>query len=233
STVAIACSDGDDGGTSTGASPTSTTAAATGATGTTEATGTTGTSSNGAAPQDLSGDVVVDGSSTVYPITEAVSEEYRIENRNVKPIVGVSGTGGGFERFCVGETDISDASRPISESEIAECEASGVEYIEIPVAYDGLAVVVNQANDWIECITTDQLATIWGPDSEGQANSWSDVDASFPDEEMLLYGPGTDSGTFDYFTDAINGEEGASRTDYTPSEDGSVLVQGVAGWTGA
>ena len=232
--LAVGCSDddGDNGGAtggSTGAAPTATTAASTG--GSTGATGATGATN----AEDLSGQVAIDGSSTVFPITEAVAEEFRSAEGDVQVTVGISGTGGGFERFCNGETDISDASRPISptdEDEIPVCEANGIEYIEVPVAYDGLAVVVDPENDFIDCITTEQLATIWGPDAEGTVTNWQDVDPSFPDEELVLFGPGTDSGTFDYFTDAINGEEGASRTDYTPSEDDNVLVQGVAGSLG-
>jgi phosphate transport system substrate-binding protein len=183
---------------------------------------------------DLSGAVAVDGSSTVFPITEAVAEEFRLVQGDVTVTVGVSGTGGGFERFCAGETDISNASRPISltdEDEAPACEANGIEFIEIPVAYDGLSVVVNPENDWVSCITVEQLNLIWAPESEGTITKWNQVDPSWPDENIVLYGAGTDSGTFDYFTAAINGEEGASRTDYTPSEDDNVLVQGVAGDT--
>jgi phosphate transport system substrate-binding protein len=225
--LAVACGDDDDDG---GTSPTATAAAATGATG---STGTTGSTGGGGGSAALSGAVQIDGSSTVFPITEAVAEEFRGEEAGVRVTVGVSGTGGGFSRFCAGETDISDASRPISEDEQATCETAGIEYIEIPVAYDGLAVVKNPDNDWATCITTEELATMWSPDSEGSVTSWSQVNSAWPNEELVLYGPGTDSGTFDYFTDEINGEEGASRTDYTPSEDDNVLVQGVAGGAGA
>jgi hypothetical protein len=146
-------------------------------------------------------------------------------------VVGTSGTGGGFEKFCAGDIDISDASRPIKDEEIAACEAAGIKYEEVTVANDGLAVVVNPENDWATCLTVEQLNQIWGPEST--VKNWNEVDPSFPDEEIQLFGPGTDSGTFDYFTDVINGEEGASRTDYQPSEDDNVIVQGVQGSPGA
>jgi phosphate transport system substrate-binding protein len=176
----------------------------------------------------LSGAINADGSSTVFPITQAVAEEFSAVNEGVDVSVGTSGTGGGFEKFCAGETDISDASRPINaDEEVPVCEQNGVEYVEIQVAIDGLSVMVNPENDFVECLTTDELAAIWGPDST--INNWKDIRAGFPDQELTLYGPGTDSGTFDYFTDEINGEEGASRSDYTASEDDNVLVQGIAG----
>jgi len=143
--------------------------------------------------------------------------------------VATSGTGGGFKAFCAGETDISNASRPIKDEEAAECEAAGIAYTEIVIANDGLAVVINPANDWADDLTVEQLNKIWAPESEGVVSSWSDVDPSFPDVPLALFGAGTDSGTFDYFTDAINGEEGAIRTDYSPSEDDNITVQGVAG----
>lgn len=180
----------------------------------------------------LSGDVVIDGSSTVEPLSSAAATLYRDVEPGVNVTVATSGTGGGFQRFCAGETDISDASRPISDEEAAACAEAGVEYTEIVIANDGLSVVVNPENDWLECVTTEQLATIWGPESEGTVTSWQDVDPSFPDEPLALYGAGTDSGTFDYFTEAINGEEGAIRTDYSPSEDDNLTVQGVAGSKG-
>ncbi|MEV8027598.1 PstS family phosphate ABC transporter substrate-binding protein [Cellulosimicrobium funkei] len=192
------------------------------------ATGDGGTSGGG-----LSGEVVIDGSSTVEPLSSAAATLFRDEEPGINVTVATSGTGGGFERFCAGETDISDASRPIKDEEIAACEDNGVEFTEIVIANDGLSVVVNPENDWLECITTDQLATIWGPDSEGTVTSWNQVDPAFPDEALELYGAGTDSGTFDYFTEAINGEEGAIRTDYTPSEDDNLTVQGVSGAVGA
>jgi phosphate transport system substrate-binding protein len=177
---------------------------------------------------ELSGSVLGDGSSTVFPITQAVAEEFTAENPNVKVSIGVSGTGGGFEKFCAGETDIQDASRPIESDEQAVCEENGIEYVELQIALDGLSVVANPANDWADCLTVDQLKAIWEPKST--IDNWSEIpDASFPDRPLTLYGAGTDSGTFDYFTDAIVGEEGASRSDYTASEDDNVLVQGVAG----
>jgi phosphate transport system substrate-binding protein len=176
----------------------------------------------------LSGAVVGDGSSTVFPITQAVAEEFTAENPNVEVSVGISGTGGGFEKFCAGETDLQDASRPIEQEEIDACERNGVRYVELKVALDGLSVVVNPANDWAECLTVDQLKAIWEPGS--RIDDWSEIPgADFPSRPLTLYGAGTDSGTFDYFTAAIVGEEGASRSDYTASEDDNVLVQGVAG----
>jgi phosphate transport system substrate-binding protein len=179
----------------------------------------------------LSGTIQIDGSSTVAPLSEAAAEFFQEEHSGVKVVVGTSGTGGGFKKFCAGETDISDASRPIKDEEAAECEKNGIAFEEITVANDGLAVVVNPENDWAECLAVEQLNKIWGPDSK--VNSWKQVDDSFPDEPLRLFGPGTDSGTFDYFTDEINGEEGASRTDYQPSEDDNFIVQGVQGAKGA
>jgi phosphate transport system substrate-binding protein len=175
----------------------------------------------------LSGRIQVDGSSTVAPLATLAAERFGRENSDVNVTVGVSGTGGGFERFCAGETDISDASRPIEDDEKMACESKGIDFTEVQVANDALTVVVNPENDWVTCLTTAQLKKIWEPNS--QVKSWSDVDPSFPDESIKLYGPGTDSGTFDYFTDAINGEEGASRSDYSASEDDNVIVNGVAG----
>ena len=170
-----------------------------------------------------------DGSSTVGPYVTSAAEGFRDES-GVNVTVGISGTGGGFERFCRGETDLSNASRPIDEDEVTICEENGVEYVELQVANDALTVVVNAANDWVTCLTVDELQTIWGPGSK--VDSWREVRASFPDEPLELFGPGTDSGTFDYFTGAINGEEGASRTDYQASEDDNVIVQGVKGTRG-
>ncbi len=172
--------------------------------------------------------IEIDGSSTVFPITEAMAEEFMATSTDVNISVGVSGTGGGFKKFCAGETVISDASRPIKDSEKELCAANGIEYEVIPVAYDALTVVVNPENTWASELTTEQLATIWGPAAEGTITNWNQVDPSFPDAPLALYGPGTDSGTFDYFTDEINGEEGASRGDYTASEDDNVLVLGVS-----
>lgn len=180
---------------------------------------------------ELSGTILADGSSTVFPITEAVAEEFQREFPNVRVSAGVSGTGGGFQKFCNDETDLQNASRPIKVSEAQACSANGIEFIELAVANDGLAVVVHKDNTWVECLTTDELKKIWEPGS--QVNNWSQVRSGFPNRPLRLFGPGTDSGTFDYFTDVINGEEGASRTDYTPSEDDNVLVQGVQGDEGA
>jgi len=193
---------------------------------TTEATDT------GDGGSSLSGRIEADGSSTVGPFTTAAAERFQEEESGVQVTVGISGTGGGFERFCAGETDLSNASRAIKDEEIEACETGGIEYLEFRMVNDGLAVVVNNENDWVDCLTVDQLNKIWGPDSEGKVQSWSDVDPSFPDEKLLLAGPGTDSGTFDYFTDEINGEEGASRSDYTASEDDNVIVQAVSGQKG-
>lgn len=178
----------------------------------------------------LSGTVSGDGSSTVFPITEAIAEEFRGTNEDVKVTVGVSGTGGGFERFCDGETDIQDASRPIKDEEKAACTAKGVSYVELTVASDGLAVTVNKENTWADCLTSAELKTIWQPKSK--VKTWRDVRASFPAEPIKLFGPGSDSGTFDFFTKEINGEEDASRSDYTASEDDNTLVKGVAGAKG-
>ena len=179
---------------------------------------------------DLSGRIEADGSSTVGPFTTAAAERFQQQNPDVQVTVGVSGTGGGFERFCAGETDISNASRPIDEEEeVPLCAEAGVEYTEFQVGVDALTVVVNTENDWVTCLTTEQLKTIWEPAADGKITNWNQVDPSFPDQPLALAGPGTDSGTFDYFTDEINGEEGASRADYTPSEDDNVIVQAVAG----
>ena len=176
---------------------------------------------------DLSGRITADGSSTVGPFMTAAAEDFRKEQSGVQVTVGISGTGGGFERFCRGETDLSDASRPIEDDERATCEKNGVDFTEIQVANDGIAIVVNKQNDWATCLSVEQLHEMWRPDSK--IDSWREVDAEFPDEPLKLAGPGTDSGTFDFFTDKINGEEGASRTDYQPSENDNVIVQAVAG----
>jgi phosphate transport system substrate-binding protein len=173
--------------------------------------------------------VKVDGSSTVYPITEAVAEEFQKENPDVRVTVGISGTGGGFKKFCRGEIDISDASRPIKPSEVEICEQNGIEYIELPVAYDGLAVMVNPQNTWVDYMTPAELKAVWEPEAQGVITRWNQIRPEWPDEEIALFGPGTDSGTYDYFTDAINGKEGASRGDFTSSEDDNVLVYGISG----
>ncbi len=179
-------------------------------------------------PARLSGEIKVDGSSTVYPITEAVGEEFQKLHPDVKVVVGISGTGGGFKKFCNGETDISNASRPILQKEIDTCAQNGIEYIELPVAYDALSVVVNPRNDWVACMTVAELKKIWEPDAQGKITRWNQVRPEWPDAPLNLYGAGTDSGTFDYFTEAIVGKAKASRGDYTASEDDNVLVQGVA-----
>lgn len=171
--------------------------------------------------------VSIDGSSTVFPLTEAVAEEFMKANPDARVNVGVSGTGGGFAKFLRGETAINDASRPISPSEMEKAEANGIEYIEIPVAYDGLAVVVHPKNDWVSCLTADELEELWHPGSS--INRWNQLRSEFPDRPIELYGPGTASGTYDYFTEAIVGESGASRSDFTASEDDNVLVQGIRG----
>ena len=181
----------------------------------------------------LTGNVAIDGSSTVAPLSEAAADMFRDVEPGINVTVATSGTGGGFKAFCAGETDISDASRPIKDEEIATCQAAGIEYTQIIIANDGLSVVVNTENDWVDGLTVEQLNTIWAPESEGVITNWNQVDPSFPDEPLVLYGAGTDSGTFDYFTDAINGEEGAIRADYSPSEDDNVTIQGVQGDKGA
>jgi phosphate transport system substrate-binding protein len=183
------------------------------------------------APADLSGTVTIDGSSTVYPITEAVAEEFQLANPGVQVPTSLSGTGGGFKKFCAGETDINDASRPIKaddEGEGLACEANGIEYVELQVAIDGLTVVVNPGNTFASCLTVEELAKIYGPESP-QDLKWSDVRADFPAEPINRFMPGADSGTFDYFTEEINGEVDAATQFATQSEDDNVLVTGVAG----
>jgi phosphate transport system substrate-binding protein len=180
------------------------------------------------AASSLSGRIEADGSSTVGPFVTAAAEGFQAQNPGVQVTVGISGTGGGFERFCAGETDLSDASRPIKEDEeVPVCQENGIEYTEFQVANDGIAVVTNKENDWASCLTVEQLAKIWGPDST--VDNWNQVDPSFPDQKLTLAGPGTDSGTFDFFTAEINGEEDASRTDYQATEDDNVTVQAVSG----
>jgi phosphate transport system substrate-binding protein len=198
--VAAACGGDDDGGTTTGG----------------------GT--------QLSGTINIDGSSTVAPLSEAAAELFQEQNSGVRVTVGTSGTGGGFEKFCAGETDISDASRAIEDDEKQACESKGIKYEEVQVANDGLSVVVNNENTWANCLTAAQLKTIW--DKGSKVNNWNQVDPSFPNEPLKLFGAGTDSGTFDYFTGAINGEEGRSRSDYSATEDDNVTVTGVSGSKG-
>jgi phosphate transport system substrate-binding protein len=191
-----------------------------------ESTASSGSSGNG----DLSGSIKIDGSSTVAPFAQAAQEAFQAENPGVKITVGTSGTGGGFEKFCAGETDISDASRPIKPDEEAPvCKKAGVDYTELQVANDGIAVVTNPELK-VDCLTADQLKKLWNQGSK--VKNLSEIDPKLPDVELSLFGPGTDSGTFDFFTDVINGEEGVSREDYQPSEDDNILVQGVAGEPG-
>jgi len=193
-----------------------------------------GSDANGDSGSDggdaLSGSLSIDGSSTVGPMTKAASESFNESYPDVKISVGESGTGGGFEKFCVGETVMNDASRPIEDDEAKICDKNGVSYQEMIVANDALTVVVNKDNDWATCLTVDQLNKIWEPKST--IDNWNQVDPSFPDQELVLFGADTDSGTFDYFTDAVNGEEGASRTDYGPSANDNDTVTGVEGSTG-
>ena len=189
-----------------------------------------GGSSTDSGGSDLTGAVRIDGSSTVYPLTALAAEDFMAANPGVQVTVAASGTGGGFEKFCRGETDANDASRAIKDEEAANCAAAGIDFAQLTVATDALTVVVNKENTWATCLTVEELAKIWAPDST--VANWNEVRADFPDEPLKLFGPGTDSGTFDYFTDEINGEEGASRADYTPSEDDNVIVQGVSGSKG-
>jgi phosphate transport system substrate-binding protein len=176
----------------------------------------------------LQGLVKVDGSSTVFPITEAVAEEFQKKNREVKVTVGISGTGGGFKKFCGGETDITDASRPIKPSEVELCGKNGIAYIELPIAYDGIAVVIHPTNTWAESMTVAELKKMWEPQAQAKVTRWNQVRQGWPNRELHLYGAGVDSGTYDYFTEAIVKKEHASRGDYTSSEDDNVIVQGVA-----
>ena len=173
--------------------------------------------------------VKIDGSSTVFPITEAVAEEFqKAKKQQVKVTVGISGTGGGFKKFCRGETDISDASRPILKAEMADCAKAGIEYIELPVAFDAITVVVNPKNGFIKQLTVAELKKMWEPAAQGKVTRWKQVNAQWPDQALKLFGPGADSGTFDYFTEAVVGKSKSSRGDFTASEDDNVLVQGVA-----
>ncbi len=171
--------------------------------------------------------VRVDGSSTVFPITEAVAEEFQKKNPKIRVTVGISGTGGGFKKFSAGETDLNDASRPIKTEEMSMASENGIDFIELPVAFDGISVLVNPGNEFVDSLTVEELRKIWQPGST--VNKWSDIRANWEDRALNLYGPGTDSGTFDYFTEAINGKSQACRADFTASEDDNVLVQGIAG----
>lgn len=173
--------------------------------------------------------IKVDGSSTVFPITEAVAEEFQKETRGaVRVTVGISGTGGGFKKFCRGETDVQDASRPISASEMEACRAAGVHYVELPIAFDALTIAVSPQATWIDSVTVAELKKMWDPAAQGQVKKWNQIRSSWPDQPLKLFGAGSDSGTFDYFTEAIVGKAKASRGDYTASEDDNTLVQGIA-----
>ena len=172
--------------------------------------------------------VKVDGSSTVFPITEGVAEDFqKVKKGSIKVTVGISGTGGGFKKFCRGETDMSNASRPILAKEMADCKAAGIEYYELPIAYDALTVVMNPKNSFLKQITVEELKKIWEPSAQGTVTHWNQVNPAWPNAKIKLFGAGADSGTFDYFTEAVNGKAKASRGDYTASEDDNVLVQGV------
>lgn len=224
----VACGGGEDEETAT--APTGIASGATGQ--------TTGETPGAAAMMSdlssLEGDINVDGSSTVFPITEAMAEEFGYAtNGNVRITVGVSGTGGGFSKFCAGEIHISNASRPIKQSEVDLCAEGGVEYVEIPVAIDGLSVMVNPSNDFVQCMTVDELHAIWRPEAEEVITKWNQVRPEWPDQDIGLYAPGVDSGTFDYFTETVNGESQSSRADFLPSEDDNVLVTGISGDRGS
>ena len=203
-----------------------------------DTSGNNGAKGTGGGKQDakLSGTITADGSSTVAPLTSTAAELFQQEHPDVRITVGTSGTGGGFKKFCAGETDIADASRPIKtddEFEGQACERNGIAYEELQVANDGIALIVNKNNDWAECLTVEQLKTIWEPAAQGRITNWNQVDPSFPDQKLTLFGAGTASGTFDFFTKAINGEEKASRSDYSATEEDNTTVQGVAGDKGA
>lgn len=186
-----------------------------------------GSVAGSSATAELTGKVTIDGSSTVYPITEAVAEEFQKANPNIKVTVAFAGTGGGFKKFCNGETDMNDASRPIKDEEKTACTAKAIDYAELQVAIDGLSVLVNPQNTWLDCIKTSELKKIW--DQGSTVRTWADVRAGWPSEPIKLFGPGADSGTFDYFTEVINGKAKQSRSDYTQSEDDNQLVTGIAG----
>lgn len=173
--------------------------------------------------------IKVDGSSTVYPITEAVAEEFQKETKGVNVTVGVSGTGGGFKKFCRGETDIQDASRPISKTEMEDCKKAGIKYFELPIAYDATVVAVHAKNSWVKEISIDELKKMWEPTAQGTITKWNQINPKWPNEDLKLFGAGSDSGTFDYFTEAVVGKAKSSRGDYTASEDDNTLVKGIAG----
>ncbi len=178
--------------------------------------------------------IKIDGSSTVFPVTEAVSEEFQTAKKGtVQVTVGISGTGGGFKKFCRGETDVQNASRPILEKEMEECRKTNVKYFELPVGFDAIAIVVNPKNTWLKSITVDELKAMWKPEAQGSVKTWKQVNPAWPDQELKLYGAGADSGTFDYFTEAVTGKSKSSRGDYTASEDDNTLVLGVANDKGA
>lgn len=185
------------------------------------------------APSNLSGNITIDGSSTVAPISKAVAEDFAKSNPGVKVPVGTSGTGGGFKKFCAGDIDIADASRPIKAKEAEDCKKNAVEFVELPIAVDGLTVVVNKENTWAKCLTVAELNTMWSAESEGKITSWDQVRPDFPKETIALFGAGADSGTFDYFTEAINKKAKVIRKDYQPSEDDNITVKGVQGGKGA
>lgn len=188
---------------------------------------------NASAAPTSSGRILIDGSSTVFPISEAVAEEFQRANPGAGVTVGVSGTGGGFKKFLAGEIDVVDASRPIKASELEFTQMSSISFLELPIAYDALSIVVNKKNTWVDHLTVAELRKIWSPEAQGKVLKWSDVRPGWPDKPLRLFGPGTDSGTFDYFTEVINGKEDASRGDYTSSEDDNVIVTGVEGDEGA
>lgn len=188
-----------------------------------------GKKADGNEASTLTGTIKIDGSSTVFPISEAVAEEFRVEEPEVKVTIGVSGTGGGFKKFSRGETNLSNASRPIKDKEKAACAENNISYLELEVAYDGLAVLINPANDWVDSFTVEELKKIWEPAAQGTIMKWSQIRPEWPNKEIHLFGPGVASGTYDYFTEAIVGKSGSSRGDFTASEDDHVLVQGIAG----
>jgi len=192
-----------------------------------EGSGKTVSGEGGAKVSPKAGVIKIDGSSTVFPITQAVAEDFR-EKHGGDATIGVSGTGGGFKKFCRGETVITGASRPIKPTEVKLCADNKIEWIELPVAYDGLAVVVHKDNDWVDTMTVAELKTMWSPEAQGKVGKWSQVRSGWPDKALHLFGPGVDSGTYDYFTKAVTGKEHSSRGDFTASEDDNVLVQGIA-----